>query len=492
MNPPHDASDESIFKTIARYSSSNIYRHITRAANAYIRPKLLEPELYGFWNLIGLLLFYSCYGHLGSRDTMRYLVPYYEGSKQFDKSLRLKGSVFYGTLYLSILFSLGILVYAFAAHHDTPVKLGLVTLSVLMIINWYDEFYAVHILSSQKFRLLTSKNYIESTVSLVLSASLLYFLSIYGLYISITVTGIIILVYLRANHSLEKHYRFDAGLFLDSVKKGFPIIIFGFSVVLVRTSDSILISSFLGNRMLGFYGIAVALFDFLMQIPGASRDVLEPKLMESLSRNSVEESFRAYFLKPLFSTAYLIPLLIGPAFFTIPLFIKLLLPKYIPGIMPAQIIIFGVYFFALSFISRGIIVANNWQLKTLYITFSVLVLNIAVSITLIKTGFGIEGVAVSSNIAYFMLYIGLTVFILRKYKYGAKKCVGTLLQLFWPFPIMCGTIAALNRLSGMFIPNMYAAAGVDLVIYGIVMFLVIGFARKRHPMLKGLSLHEAV
>lgn len=484
--------EDSIPKTITRYSSSTIYRHITRAVNAFIRPKLLEPELYGFWNLIGLFLFYSIYSNLGSRTSMAYLVPYHNGKGEFDRSLQIKGSVFFGTLYINIFISVILFIYALLDHIDTITRLGILTLSILMIINWYSEFYSVHIQSNQNFRLLTSKNYLDSTVSLLLSASLLYFLNIYGLYLSIIISGVITILYLKSKYHLEKHYVFNSNIFIDLIKKGFPIIIFGFSFVLIRTADRIIISTFLGNKMLGFYGIAVALFDFIMQIPGSSREVLEPRLMQSLSKNTVEENLSSYFLKPLYNIAYLIPLLIGSIFFIIPPFIHLLLPKYIPGIISAQIIIFGVYFLGLTFITRGIIVANGWQLKTLYITFPVLLLNIIMSIIFIKIGFGIEGVAFSSGISYLILFISLMVFVLSKHNYKPKEYIATILSLLLPFPIMLGTILSLIYISAMIFTNVYIGSIFKIFSFCVLMLLVISYAKKKYPIIKGINLKEVI
>lgn len=487
-----DKRKDSIPKTIARYSASNIYRHITRAANAFIRPKLLEPELYGFWSLIGTLLFYSSHSHLGSHNTMNYSVPYYDSKGEHDKSIQLKGSVFYGTLYINIIISLSIAIYALIGNMNTMVRLGLLTLSALMIINWLSDFYSIHIHATLNFRLMVAKNYIESTISLLLSAVLLYLFGIYGLYLSIILSSILVIFYLRSKHAIEEHYRFDAKIFLDAVKKGFPILMISFSFALIRTADRLIISFFLGNKMLGFYGIAISLFDFIMHIPGSSRAVLEPKLMQSLGSNTVEEILTAYFFKPLYNTAYLIPLLIGPVFFILPPSVSLLLPKYIPGIMSAQIIAFGVYFLALTYIIRGILIANKWQLGMFYITSVVLVLNVMMSIILIKNGFGIEGVAVSSNIAYFILFISLMVFIFNKYEYKAKEGAALIISLLVPFLIMCVALVVLHNTTHLIIQNIYAAAIFNIFLFYILMLIVIRYARKKYPLLSGLSLKDVI
>jgi O-antigen/teichoic acid export membrane protein len=267
-------------------------------------------------------------------------------------------------------------------------------------------------------------------------------------------------------------------------------MIFNFSVISVRSVDRVIVSYFLGNKQLGYYGIAVIVLGFFMQIPGSSREVIEPRLMQNLKEKSDEENIREYFFKPLINTAYFMPILMGPIFFIFPVLIPLLLPKYIPSIQPTQIIVLGAYFLALSYITRGFIVANNWQLQSLVILLLSFIVNIAMSILFIKSGFGISGVAVSSSISYFILFISLLVFIRRGCRYALEDWKTHLIALCMPFPVMCGAIVFLHYISTFLFTNIYLASLFKMSLFCIIMFVVINIAGKRYPLLKRLYLRE--
>ena len=142
----------------------------------------------------------------------------------------------------------------------------------------------------------------------------------------------------------------------------------------------------------------------------------------------------------MFHTAYLMPFLIGAVFFTLPVVVPLLLPRYINGILPAQIVVFGSYFVAMSYTARGVIVAYQWQLRALIIMLLALLVNVAVSIFFIKTGLGIKGVAIGGSISFCVLFIGLVVFVKILSNNSIQIGVKTS-RLLYPFLIMGASIA---------------------------------------------------
>jgi hypothetical protein len=227
-----------------------------------------------------------------------------------------------------------------------------------------------------------------------------------------------------------------------------------------------------------------------MQIPGASREVIEPRLMESLGKNSREENLREYFFKPLFNTAYYIPFLVGPIFFLLPLLIPLILPRYTPAIVPTQIIILGGYFLSMAYVTRGIIVANNWQLRASVVISCVLPINIFLSIFLLKIGLGINGVAIGSSASFFVLFISLLTFIRKKSIYALENWRANIRGLFWPFPVMCISIGLLHRITEAITTNNYVAAFLSLILFYLLFYFIINYANKKYPLLKKINLKE--
>jgi O-antigen/teichoic acid export membrane protein len=481
---------DSLLKSIVRYSSSNIYRQILGVVNAFIRPKLLTPELYGLWNLLSLIINYANYSDLGSRTSMRFLIPYNDARGEAQKVSDIKASVFYGTLYLRLILVSGLLLTALLTDFSLEVKWGLITIATVIMIRWYYLYYISLLKSYQNFKLISQANYLRTSIAVFMGIILIYFFNIYGVYVTAIVSYLAVTLFLKSKYHSGHHTVFKFPVFFDLVKKGFPIIVFNLFVLLLRSSDRIIVASFLGIKQLGYYGIVGIVFSFFMQIPGASREVIEPRLMESLGKNSREENLREYFFKPLFNTAYYIPFLVGPIFFLLPLLIPLILPRYTPAIVPTQIIILGGYFLSMAYVTRGIIVANNWQLRASVVISCVLPINIFLSIFLLKIGLGINGVAIGSSASFFVLFISLLTFIRKKSIYALENWRENIRGLFWPFPVMCISIGLLHRITEAITTNNYVAAFLSLILFYLLFYFIINYANKKYPLLKKINLKE--
>jgi O-antigen/teichoic acid export membrane protein len=314
-----DKRKDSLVKVIAKYSLSNIYFQILGVLNSFIRPKLLPPSLYGLWQILIVIPNYSSYTTLGTNAIMRYLIPYYDSQNEQQKIAEIRGTVFYGTLIPKVIIAIALIGVAVIANISLPVRFGLLTMSYLVIMEWYRDYYMTIMKSYQKFNLVTSINYVQATVAFVGSAILIYFLSIYGVYLAAVVTFIVLFLFIRSHYSLQSYGTFRYSLFLDLVKKGFPLMIYNLSNELMISADKIIIAYFLGTEQLGYYGIAIMVSGFLLQLPGASREVIEPRMMQELNEKTKEENLKEYFFKPLLNGAYFMPFLIGPVFFILPL-----------------------------------------------------------------------------------------------------------------------------------------------------------------------------
>ena len=273
----HEKKADSIFKNIARYSASNLYRHILGLLTAFIRPKLLMPEMYGLWSLLNIIPTYSSYLHLGSRSSMRFLIPYYESRRDQKKIQEIKGNVFHGTLYMNLFFFGVLILFAFRSGLSMEVKAGLIASSLIVMLTCYYEHYISLLKGYQKFGLVSASNVLRATITFILSAVLIYYFGIYGAFTSVIFSLLMTIFFLKARQVLEHHFGFQMGAFLRIVKMGFPILLFNIVAVLLRTFDKIIVSFFLGNEQLGYYGISTMILGALMNIPGVSREVLEPR-----------------------------------------------------------------------------------------------------------------------------------------------------------------------------------------------------------------------
>ena len=450
---------------------------------------LLKPELYGLWNLLTLISYYAHNTDLGSHGAMRYLIPFNESKKEHQKINEIKGSTYYGSLYLRIFFVTILLIASLILDIDLKVRVGLFTIAIIIILEWYHEYYLSLLKSYQNFKVASNANYLLSTLILSLSIPLIYFFNIYGMYIAAIVSYLGVISYLMAKFPLDAHVRFRFNVFKNLVKMGFPIMLFNLFMLLITTTDRIIVSAYLGIEQLGYYGIVVMVFNFLMQMPGSAIDVIEPRLMSRTNKDSREKTLNEYFFKPIINTAYFMPFLIAPVFFVLPVLITLILPRYINSILPVQIIVFGGYFLSMSYMTRGFIVANNWQLKVLVWMVFGLVINIILTMILLIKGLGLQGVVIGSSISYFILFLSLILFIRKRCNYALRDWKINMVSISWPFPIMCALIGAIEFVSEFISINTYADPFFKLAIFYIIMFFVVNIFQKKYPLLKKIELN---
>jgi len=478
---------ESISKTILKYSSSNIYRRALGILSVLIKPKFLSPEYYGILNLLTLIPRYATFLDLGTREAMRYLLASYSEKDKKKEIEELKKTIFLGTLLTYIPAAIAITLVGLLGDFKIEIRVGLATMSVAVIVTWYFEFRRSVLMSQEQFPLLTQISYLNGTVSVLSSIVLVILMNIYGAYLSLLLSEVVIICYLWIKVPLRMRGSFSFPLLSSLVKKGLVIMSFGFSLALIRTSDRLVISFLMGYESLGYYSIALMVINSLMLIPGASREVLEPRLVKNMIKNDLSHSLSEFLFKPILNSAYYLPLLIGPFFFILPAGVPLFLPKYIPGILPAQILIMGTYYLAMCYLMRGFVIAHKWHFKI----FGVMAANLAFSISLvaclIKLNLGLEGAALGGSLSNFILFTSLYVFIMHQSKLPNLKWLKHYLSLHIPFFCMLSLCFGISLAFGGFRYPAILSLIAELVCYLLLMIGIIFLAKKFIPALKSFK-----
>lgn len=411
---PKSIGHRNLGNTIAHYTSSIVFRQLLGVVNAYLKPLLLTPQLYGLWNLLNTVLAYSPLTHLGSRSAMRYRIPVNEGRGDEAANCTLMSAAFYGSMFITGMAASGLAMAALVLDLGRASRMGLMVIALVIALEWYAGFRIALLKGRSCFQPITRINYIKALSASILNVVLILCFGIYGLFAALCLTQIIVLCYLRKHAEPLQLGLFRLKVFFQLVREGFPIIAFSMGGILIRSLDRIIITAWLGLEQLGYYGISIMAMNFFMNIPDASREVVEPKLMRDLQVRSEKACLRDYVERPLLATAYGLPLLLGPTILLMPTAVQLLLPRYIQGVLPAQILISGSLFLALTLVLRGIIIARGLQVRATGIMFASVATNAALSCTFIWLGWGITGVALASGCSFLCLFITLFFFVRRR------------------------------------------------------------------------------
>jgi O-antigen/teichoic acid export membrane protein len=482
MSPP-----QTILGTLVGYASSNVFRQLL--STLLIQPKLLSPELFGLWNLLKVIPAYAAHAHLGAKDSARYLIPFNHARQADAKNADIQGTLCIGSLVLTLLIVLGVLPFMFLPEISVAARVGIPAAIMVTLLTWRFQYRLTLLKAAQAFYLITKVNYIKSFTAFVTSITLIVMFGIYGLYSSAILTLLISILILEKGHRYGKNGTFSLTLYRHLVKIGFPILLFYLSSILLITSGRILISWKLGNEQLGYYSLSSLILGGLLQIPGAAREIIEPRLMEQTGRQA-RIAYNTFLIKPLINTAFYMTFLISGVIVVFPLFCELLLPRYTAGIMPVRVIAFGAYFMAMMYVFRGVIVAQRRQTGAAMIMSVTVVFNVIAGIAVLEAGGGIIGMAAVTALSGFVLFAALLVFVWSGIQHMTPRKKRVLYQLAIPFPIMALLLAAGWRLSSWLFLDRIPACLFELTFCWSGLFLMCrGFAR-HIPLLDDFSIKQ--
>ena len=263
-------------------------------------------------------------------------------------------------------------------------------------------------------------------------------------------------------------------------------MLLNFSLALLATIDRVTVSWYLGNEELGHYGVAILAAGALLNIPGAAREVIETHAMRSADIMTSEKLLEEYALNPLLQTACQIPFFIGAAALMLPSAVIYLLPRHVACIIPSQIMLCGVFFLALIYVTPIIIVAKNWELRFLLLMPFAIAANIGLGILAIHAGYGLPGVATTSSISYLLLFLSIMIFFTLRFHDAGIIFMRRLPAMLVPFAAMCILVAGISWTTNRILPYHWLRALVGTVAF------VIAYTLWHEATYRRLSLPNAI
>ncbi|MBY5981970.1 lipopolysaccharide biosynthesis protein [Ferrimonas balearica] len=430
-------------KTVTQLAASRGLRHALGVITAFLRPKLLGPEALGLYALLNLFPTYSTYLHLGARSSLRYQVPQLQGQGQTDGIDSLKNSVYWGSLLLNALLALAIIGYAVWGTDDGITQFGLVCAAASVLLVWAFDHRLAELKSEQQFGVLARITAWRYLLQFVLTVGLLLTLGLVGAFLALPLC-LMLLFWSARQGSPAKRQPWQWQQFVDQVRLGFPILMLELVSLSLRLVDKLLVSSLLGLEALGYYTLGTMLLGPLMNLPGAAREVSEPKLMQQQRENHRQQRLQRHYWRPMHRSAWLMPLLILPAVLLLPAVIQYGLPQYGPALHSAQWLAIGSFFLALGYPARGLIVAERWQASAARSAWLVVPLVVAATALAMQWWPRLETVAIGFSLGYAALALVLGRFLCRRF--DNAPMLSRSLALLLPFALMGLLWAGLDNL----------------------------------------------
>lgn len=465
--------------TLLRYASGRLYKHALGVVVAFLRPRLLTPDHFGIWTLLRAVPSYASYAHLGARSSMRLLVPRHLARGERDCIAEIVDTTWTGSAALNGIVAAGLLSAAALPALRLETRIGFACMAAVVLLQFAEEFAISLLRAHERFPAVNAATYLGATVTFLLTPPALYWFGLLGLFGSIIVSHAAVLLYLRRKMDHQARWRWNGALFRDLVRRGLPVVLTNVAILLVQTTDRFVVGCLLGTEEVGQYGIAALVIGFLSNVPGAAREVLEPRMMRELEDGDSIAAIEEYVLKPIANTAWLMPFAIGPIYLLVPEVLPLVLPRYADGVVPTQVLLVGVYFLTLSFATHTLIFARNWQWAALGVALSAFVVDVGLCVGAIRMGYGLPGVAAASSVACLLLFVGLLSLCASRLKDLGTEWGRHLVASAIALPLAAGLALGLIRLAPHWIGHRLGAACASTIGFVIVFALLHRVAASR-------------
>ena len=433
--------------TLARYLSSRIVSQLVSASMAFLRPRLLSPELFGLWTLLRLIPQYAIHAHLGIRTTLRVYYPLQMARQEDSQAKDLVQAGILGSLLLDLLLGILIAVVALAGDWDEIERFGILSMALIVPLQgWQHSLFAV-LKAQHRFDIIGQINYLEAMLLFISTITLLPLFGIYGLLGSQLVTQLLVNIFLTQSASIRLGWPGDLiTKTMNMIGKGWHIMSLELAMVLVMTTDRFVVSTFMDTSSLGYYGVAIMIVSFLRNIPGTAREILEPRLMAEMADADLPKLLRLHCLQPTLNTAFLMPLLIGPVALATPLAIQWFLPNYEPAVLPTQVLACGVFFLAISIVLRSSVVAMGKDRLAAAFMPGIVGANVVLAWGALSLGLGLAGVAIASGTSFLLLFLLFWLILRRELAHTPTEDRDQLLWILPVFLITCVSLALIQTL----------------------------------------------
>lgn len=450
MNPKYQ-----ILTDIFNYSLSAIIAQGVSLFSGFWIANLLGPTDFGIWNALSLILAYGAYLELGVLGALGRDLPFYLGNGDIIKAASVEGAARRITIVTSVTGASAVIAYSILIPHSFQIQTGMMLLALGLILQQVYTYHRTVLRSNNSFKELSLQQTLFAIFSSILALLLVYFFDLNGRIVAAVLGQALILLYALKKNPWSRIPKLEWHVVWDLVRVGIPIAISGFILSLMVTIDRLMIITFLGEKELGFFGLAILLASVVTLIPTMAGQVLYPKIafLYGKSERNVE-SLKSIVLTPPKILSSLLPIFIGFLYLLLPYVIDTFLPKYSAGIKSAQIVIIGIFFFGIIGLTDYLLVTIGKLKQYIFFGSVALVLTIVIDYTFLKLGYGIEGVAFGGKLITYYIYSFVIIgYALSHYSKLKSEWVRYFIRLWFPFIYMILLLWLVETLVGYFFPS---------------------------------------
>ncbi len=425
---------QEIMGQVSRFSSATLLTQIITAASSILMRKFLGPLQTGVWSLLQVILNYSPHAAIGVAYAAIYRIPFYRGKQDFKQADKIRDGVFSFSFLTSIIFAIGIVIYAVAKKNTLKEEIfyGLLFAAVLVILQRINNLLITALRAYKEFKIAANQMVLSAVVNAVLICIFAYRFKLYGFMFASCLSFVFNIVYILYHFRLYPRWSFELPLIKQMISFGFMLMTTDFTESIASTIDRLMIARMLGLEALGLYSIATLAWGYVFAFPNAASIIFVPNFQERFAENEKAEHLKVYVSKSMFAFLATMPFFIAGAWFFSPCLVQSILPKFAGGVAALKYLILGSFFAALFHPFEQFVVAVKKYLFLLPLGVVSIVFAILFNFIAIKAGYSIAGVAFAMSGVALFRFVAIY-FFAGRYLFKGKELWVEFLKVFGAF-----------------------------------------------------------
>jgi O-antigen/teichoic acid export membrane protein len=473
----------AVLRSISFFFSGTVFARALGFVQTMLLARSLGPSEYGVWVLFVLIVSYVPICSLGIMETMVKRVPQFRARGELTSAQSIENAVFGAIILISGLWlaASAVLLPCYAIWGGERVAAAGLVLGV-GAFNLANGYFISRFQAYEEF---VTLGFIEASRAALSLACIGILGWRYGL--NGAVGGYLLVEFAMLGFSGWRSAvrqgvvspSFAWKTFWPAVQEGLPITLSWWGVLVQISVDRAVLGALMPTSAVGYYGLGAALASVVMIFPTIVGRVLYPKVNYAIHRGEGNAATSRYLVD---STRFLsmvvaycqTGLLLG-----MPFLYQWVLPKYRPGLAAAVILILGSISPCLVRLPANLLIIRNLERYFLVGIVVSLAVNVFLNVLLIKSGFGLAGVAVGSSLAGAVLCVLLWVRALKELGHCSGEIALRIAEIYLPTFVLTLAAAFIHRwgypvLTSYGWPNLAAGIALIAVVTG-ALWCVNGF-----------------
>ncbi len=325
----------------------------------FVVARYISPYDLGVWNSISLILTYSIFLQAGLINGLNLELPSALGKGETDRANAMAGTAYTITAITSLFAIIaGLLIFIFYNGSDDKFRYGILAISVLVCLGYYQSYLTSTFRSKSSFEKLSLIQLSEGLVNLATLFLVIYFYY-YGMIFKVIIVTLISVFLLHLNRPMKVIFTWNILELKRLLKVGIPI--FGLVCLdsFTVTIDRLFLIKYSDMTNVGLYSFSMYSMTLFSLFSVSVSTYIYPRMTYSYGQNG-DKAILWKYVKKITSILFLAQtpfLIIG--YFVIPHALLLFFPNYAACAIPMQILLLAGYF-------KGCIVGANvlWSLKS--------------------------------------------------------------------------------------------------------------------------------